>query len=268
MMAALGNNEKSLVNVLWTGGWDSTFRIIQLSSKDLVIQPYYIRDNVRESEQYELNAIHTITKDIRGSGTTLCVLNDVEIVNENDLEEDDAISEAYRLLRKRTYFGTQYDMLARFAKQCNHLELTIHEDDKALDAIEISGDIKTYVDRVKGAYQQIDPSSSSEELIRLFGNFHFPILEYSKLDMKKEAEEKGFIDLMHKTWFCHYPINDQPCGRCNPCIYTMEEGLGYRLSDKAVRRYKVQKFLAPVSKTYPYKILIRCWKLIKRVKNR
>lgn len=34
----------SINNVLWTSGWDSTFRIIQLIKEGREVQPYYIID--------------------------------------------------------------------------------------------------------------------------------------------------------------------------------------------------------------------------------
>ena len=32
------------VKVLWTGGFDSTFRVTQLSRMDVEIEPYYLSD--------------------------------------------------------------------------------------------------------------------------------------------------------------------------------------------------------------------------------
>jgi hypothetical protein len=44
------------------------------------------------------------------------------------------------------------------------------------------------------------------------------------------ADEQGWKDLMGMTWFCHKPRKDMtPCGVCNPCLYTIEEGLGWRI---------------------------------------
>lgn len=33
---------KNKVNILWTGGWDSTYRMIELSRKELDVNPIYI----------------------------------------------------------------------------------------------------------------------------------------------------------------------------------------------------------------------------------
>ncbi len=44
-------------NVLWTGGWDSTFRVLELViMKKEMVQPHYILDEDRASTQKELHA--------------------------------------------------------------------------------------------------------------------------------------------------------------------------------------------------------------------
>ena len=252
-------NEKTVVNILWTGGWDSTFRVIQLAHKDVIIQPYYLKDN-RKSDEHELKAIQSITSDIRALKSAICTINDIKTMNVIDIEKDTDITNAYQLLLKKQFFGSQYDWLARFAKQFNSLELTIHQDDKAFSLIQAHGSIKKHSDS-RGEFYKLDQLSSSPEICKVFGNFDFPILKYSKLDMKKEAEEKGFIDLMNKTWFCYRPINNQPCGQCNPCIYTIEEGLVYRFNKSAIRRYKRRKFLSPLKNNVIYKVLRSKWKI-------
>ena len=55
----MGGGNK-IVEIFWTGGFDSTFRIVQLSRCNVTIQPYYISDN-RKSEKNELKAIEQIT---------------------------------------------------------------------------------------------------------------------------------------------------------------------------------------------------------------
>jgi hypothetical protein len=80
------NNKKTVVNILWTGGWDSTFRMLQLSTKDIIIQPFYIIDDNRVSRNFELNAIRTITEDIRNLASTQCTINDIIISNVSDIE--------------------------------------------------------------------------------------------------------------------------------------------------------------------------------------
>jgi hypothetical protein len=260
------NTGRTVVNILWTGGWDSTFRIIQLSFKNVIIQPFYLKDN-RKSEQFELQAIKSITKELRELPSTKSIINEVKTTNVVDIEEDIEITGAYQQLYQKSFFGSQYDWLARFAKTLNNLELTIHQDDKAFSLIQNYGKVNKIYNQERGEYYKIDPSSSSKELLKVFGNFDFPILEYSKMDMKKEAEKNGFIHLLNKTWFCHTPFNGQPCGICNPCIYTIEEGLVYRFDKSAIKRYKRNKLISPVKKSFLFKGILRLWKFVNTKKR-
>ena len=58
--------------------------------------------------------------------------------------------------------------------------------------------------------------------------------------MRAEAQRAGLEPCMELTWFCHRPIDDEPCGVCNPCIYTIEEGLGDRVPERGRRRYRMR----------------------------
>ena len=47
---------KKTVNLLWTSGWDSTYRLVELSRMDVRVQPIYVTGMGRPSEQRELQA--------------------------------------------------------------------------------------------------------------------------------------------------------------------------------------------------------------------
>jgi len=130
-----------IINILWTGGWDSTFRIIVLAQKKCIIQPYYIRDK-RKSEKHELEAIKTITNDLRQNPTTKCIINDVITMNVTEIEVNSEITDSYENILKKDYFGSQYEWIARFAKINKNIELTIHKDDMAYKIIKKYGDVK------------------------------------------------------------------------------------------------------------------------------
>lgn len=252
-------DKKTIVNILWTGGWDSTFRVLKLSEKNIIIQPYYLKDN-RKSELHELNAIESISNDIKSNASTKCELRELITLKVSEVDEDNDITNAYKSLLAKSFFGIQYDWLGRFAKTIGSLELNIHQDDKAFSVIQSFGGIKKITD-AKGEYYVIDNERSTEDIIKIFGRYHFPILNYTKLDMQKEAERDGFIDIMNKkTWFCHAPRLDQPCGMCNPCIYTIKEGLTHRFSANALRRYKRNKITTALKRSGVVQQLRRFWK--------
>lgn len=247
------------VNILWTGGWDSTYRVLSLMNKPVSIQPYYLKGK-RKTEDRELKAIETITEDIRNHPSTKCELLDLIVVNISDVPLDDEVTRAYYNILRTDSFGSQYDWLGRFAKTIKNLEINMHKDDTANFFKKYGELIKKYDDEI-GDYYVLDQNKSSEDLLKVFGNFHYPILYVTKLEMKEWAIQSGLIEIMHKTWFCYRPVNNEPCGRCHPCNYTINEGLEYRFSESAMRRYRFNKFIKPIK---PKVYIKKAKRMIKR----
>lgn len=247
------------INIFWTGGWDSTFRILQLADKKVIIQPYYLKDN-RKSEKLELNTIKLLTEEILKLKTTKCQINKLISMKVSDIEDDTDITNAYNNIRNEfksisngQKLGTQYEWLARFSKSIDSLELGIEKGSKVIDTINMFGEFKKKNCQIIGEYFSINKVNSSKDLINVFGNYHYPLLNFSKLEMKQIAEEKGFIDLMNKTWFCHRPKKNKPCGSCNPCMQTIDFGLRYRFNNKSLFNYRIKKIKKKLKKTFSLK---------------
>lgn len=252
------------INILWTGGWDSTYRILRLIDKPIEIQPYYLKDN-RASEEIEINTIRTIINDLEEMSETRCKFLEPKFKFVSEIPPDENITQSYKNLYTKDFFGSQYDWLSRFAKNIKNLELTVHRDDTAYTVINNNGEIKLVEDEIYGKYYILNKEKSSEDLINIFGNFHFPLLDTTKLKMKKWAEENNLIHIMNKTWFCHHPINGKPCGKCNPCKYTIEEGLTYRFDEVALKRYQRRKKKEFIRNSFIYKGLKKIYKKLKGV---
>lgn len=220
------------VNLLWTGGWDSTFQLLRLLLVHRVpVTPYYLKDPTRPSTAIELDTMQRIRERLRAEHphtAELLLPTRVSSVEELDAPQD--IADAFDALRTRSFMGSQYVWLARFCRQhaITDMELCIHRDDKAHAAVE------SFVrpQQAAGGYPtwRIDQKYAGTDAYTLFGAFSFPVFEISKLEMDEEARQRGWQPLMGMTWFCHRPRKDaQPCGHCNPCLYTIEEGLGWRI---------------------------------------
>lgn len=221
-------------NILWTGGWDSTYRVLDLVlNKKKTIQPYYVLDSGRPSTEMELKTMDKIKgliSEIDQSAKEK-ILDTISIKLES-IPRNTHITNMFNAVLKNNFVGSQYDWLARYADSIgiNNLELCIHQDDKAhlaiqheVEEVSLSGD---------GYFRMKDVPSRPE--LNLFSYFHYPILEITKLDMEKVAQKNGYSHIMEETWFCHSPYKGKPCGMCNPCKYTKEEGLGRRVPDPAL----------------------------------
>jgi len=232
-------SQPPVIRVLWTGGLDSSYRMVQLSRREVWVQPYYLSDD-RRSEQQELNSIAEITRDIQDHHDTVCRILPLMTSRVEDIGPDKRITGAYRRLRRATGIGSQYDWLARFAKSIAALELCVEkaESSKALKCILKYGALRLQYDTSNDPYYVIDEDRSSDDLIRVFGPFRYPIIDKTKLDIIEAFKRLGFEQTMHKTWFCYTPIDGKPCGVCSPCKSAIEEGLRFRFTEAALERYE------------------------------
>lgn len=218
------------VHLLWTGGWDSTFQLLRLLLQyRLPVVPFYLRDPTRRSSEIELETMRRIRERIaqRDPGAAALV-QPVRVHDVTALAPDAGFAEAFAETARVWFIGSQYEWLARFCAQqdITNLELCVHRDDRAHGVV---APLAQAWSPLGYPSWRLDPARAPAAVQQLFGRFAFPLLELTKLDMAAEAQARGWKDLMGMTWFCHAPRGDEPCGRCAPCLYTIEEGLGWRI---------------------------------------
>lgn len=225
--------------VLWTSGWDSTFRIIQLVKEGRHVQPYYIIDINRDSTLVEIKRMNEIRELIsKKYPKNFEKLKNTIYIDLQQITLDKDKSESYQMLLKKSFMGSQYNWMASLSKDIEGLELCVHIDDKVYHFL--NNNIQAVDEESGGGY--IVRRDADEHIVNVFGNLKFPILDYSKLDMMDYAKEHDFFEIMERTWFCFTPINNEPCGLCNPCKYSIEEGMSFRFSKKALFRNKYSTF--------------------------
>lgn len=238
------SNGEANVRLLWTAGWDSTFRLlVALVLRRKSVQPYYLIDPERPSTPDELHAMQRITAKIAEKyPDTAGLLRSPVIARVTDLRPDRDVTDRFIRLRSRSHLGGQYDWLARFARQqgLGDLELAVHRDDRAHRFLE------PYVvldDNGGDPFHRLRDKPADPDM-RLFERFRFPVFELTKREMQRRAREAGFDEVMELTWFCHIPTADgKPCGNCAPCRYTIDEGLGRRIPLRGRLRYHRKKLV-------------------------
>ncbi|MBN2535454.1 MAG: 7-cyano-7-deazaguanine synthase [Spirochaetales bacterium] len=270
----LSEKNPPLVNILWTGGLDSSFTMVYLSKTDVIIQPYYIRDN-RKSEEKELNAIAEITADILKHPETKCKILPLKIYMSSEIEPDAEITSAFHRLRDTTNIGSQYDWLARFAKSVDGLLLNIEksENSKIHNCIKQYGRLKR-IEEGYVSYCVLDEEKSTNDLVLILKSFHLslPLLETTKPEIYEYFKKLGFKESADKTWFCLSPVNGKPCGICNPCKTAICDGMTFRFTGEALERFeenKKQRFSA-LARAFVKKVLVKLglMKTIKKILNK
>lgn len=218
------------IDLLWTSGWDSTFRLLAaLYLEDVTIRPHYIADRARRSTDIELRTMDQIRVALAAArpGSERRVLP-LKLVELSAIPPDPATATQFESLAARGPIGSQYEWIARYAiaEGLHELELSIHHDDRA--KLYLEGKVERVGAEPFPSYRLAAAHRGTD--LALFERFRFPIFDLSKLDMREIARQHGFLDILELAWFCHKPLaSGAPCGVCNPCKDAVKEGVGYRL---------------------------------------
>lgn len=216
-------------HVLWTGGWDSTFRLLDLALvRKCEVVPYYLVDGQRPSTAVELQAMTEIRRQLAkldpDAERRILPLKTAQV---HSIKPDASITNAYSELRRQGPLGTQYEWLAAFANENDLRDLELSIDKGSRPHIILADDLASFTDDGGRAYRLVD--TPSEPSLNLFRRFAFPLLEMSKVDMDRYAQARSFRQLLDLTWFCHTPRAGRPCGTCSPCYQVMQSGLTERI---------------------------------------
>lgn len=220
------------VNLLWTGGWDSSFRLLQLLLQHRrKVVPWYLVDETRASARNELLAMQRIRERLlQEYPHTRSLLEPLRRHDVAQIASDPAITAAHAALASERFLGNQYDWLARFCKQQG-----IERAELAAGYVggRIHAALRSFVTPVRDdGYDsyRVGPEYRGTPQYLLFSAFSFPLFDLDKLGTARIAAENGWLDLLDLTCFCHKPRNDgAPCGCCNPCLYAVDEGFGWRI---------------------------------------
>jgi 7-cyano-7-deazaguanine synthase in queuosine biosynthesis len=207
------------INLFWTGGWDSTFRLLKiLMNERKPVQTYYIIDPNRTSFHIEMQTMEKIRKDILKQYPFVHnYFLPTDISHLSDIEPDLTIEKAYQRANKKEHLGSQYNWLARYCKQhqINNMELCIQKQDTPDHPPRFSPYFNKDDKTEKFVYKK---SLKNEPEYLLFKYFRFPILDLTKDAIFDTAKQNDWWGIMRKTWFCHEPIWGRiPCGKCAPC---------------------------------------------------
>jgi hypothetical protein len=231
----------NVAEVLWTGGWDSTYRLLELLLvQRRAVQPRYIIDTGRPSTINEIKTIAKIRHQIVGDHPELEVLIRPLLISlASDVKQSKDLKKWHDdLSAGNSQFPIQYHWLAEYARTNNieGMELSVEKKPGGILYELLKGNVSEVRSHADSYYVvKTDPKPDS---LRLFSAFRFPVLETDKPAMQRLAVAHGFDSYLNMTWFCHRPISGRPCGTCSPCRDTADAGLAYRIPwyNRTVRR--------------------------------
>ena len=129
--------------ILWTGGWDSTFRLLQLASDSrMEIQPIYVHDAGRAGRVQEQQAMQKILAMIAKDKRFTANVHPLKVYDKDFILQnypDSDITNSWKALNAEFALGGQYEWLALLCKQLGiqaELGLVGRENDRVASLIE------------------------------------------------------------------------------------------------------------------------------------
>ena len=216
--------KEKVIWVYWTGGYDSTFVVFNFligNNCELTgaqVQPIYLRNcdarrnsSIEEETMQELSELFQRRYPNDGDRLLPTIFVDCKRVH----LDQDIVSGMWELCRTRrlTLPKSQYSYIAQAPRLFKHV---IDSGAELAPGTSISQHVRPFINQE----YMIDPESGPW-YIQIFSGVRFPVVMVTKQQMWQIATQKGFADLLLKTWTCRVPkrVGDKivPCGKCALC---------------------------------------------------
>ena len=225
---------KNVVHLLWTGGYDSTARLMQLLIIEKhPVQPIYVAaPNTdtkgifagRKNIVKEINTMKKIKKAVlaRYPHTEPYFLPTVYIIKANYTDE---IKQSLTSLHNKGYFERSHNQYGSFAAVSKYFNMTLEQGCERGEHTRLGKAVQDYVvidESKKGNDGQLLPnwqlSDIAPEDIKIFNQLRFPLIKMTKEDMLNQAKKYGYDDIMCMTTSCWYPsLLGKKCNDCDMC---------------------------------------------------
>lgn len=213
-----GDARRAPVRLLWTGGWDSSFRLLQLLLVEhRRVQPIYVLTPARRSTVQELRTMRALRAGAVARSQDPALLAPTEVHIRTQYAPSAQLRALHEAIAAEAHIGWQYLNLAAVAQARGW-----HGVELGMEAYE---DGPTALQRL--VFQDDRGGLSDHPGSALFQYWSFPLLRTTKGQMARIAEDHGFLDLLLQRWFCHDPLLGQPCGACRPCRLANHDGVRF-----------------------------------------
>lgn len=229
--------------LFWTGGFDSTFRLAELSRRPVKISPVYIvfQDRLAVTP-LELKAHERILAYLKSRPETIAQIMPVRYVTWKQIVISRAVKTAHEWVSQHFPFKIPHCdlLLAAYAEKSKGIEIGLEKyydkPGRTFIALEEAGGL--HFDE-EGIGRLQDPHNEHPQLMLMHGNYAYSIANRLEIEMWSLLQKWGYQDIVNLTQTCEHPYHDTPCGCCTNCWVKIHSAMGWYLGEKALKRYQL-----------------------------
>ena len=258
-------------NLFWTGGFDSTYRLLQLISDQKVksIDLYFLALNIDNIEDTSLkrrsikNEVIAINKILKSVDTTKIktlniygphrnlieykfILDDFKFINfiiKDEIIYNNDLINAYSKLYDLEIVPREKSQYGAITQLINELNI------EAEVCVEKDGGIFQQISKHVDIRGRILKDCKVPEIQYVFGNYQMPLFWIEKKNMLEEASIRNWTSILAETWSCWYPVDNKQCGKCFAC--QRRPFLSITTSDDETNSQKIDK-LYSINSTFNF----------------
>lgn len=229
--------------IFWTGGFDSTFRLLQLINDNSIneLEIFYISlfiDNTHQAnnqiESYVFAGRRSIEQELK---TMSSILSMIEV---SKISKFTIIGKSDTLLLCNLIFNFHFmNYISKekieYTDKTERLYLELYKQNivlrpvcqwgaitQILEELDIEADIciekgGNFWEKLSSKVQNGKVNFNDDSTLKVFSRYHLPILELTKEEMLETAIKNDWYEILKNTWSCWYPDNGRPCEECFAC---------------------------------------------------
>lgn len=241
------------IAVFWTGGWDSTTRVVDLVVHyGCPVQPIYVIDRSRRSWSIEVERMERIRDHLSTKYPERAhLLLPTNFIDRSELETSDLVNHPYLKLASKTGTSTQYAYLSKVSEITGYpkIEVAIHSEDDASTYEVLRERVKEVRLECGATTYEMDPwepSTQMEHAMKVFETYRLPYMFTHPDKLASMTADHGLNSLLSLTFTCRIPLRGEPCGVCETCRYAIRSGKTDHFPSSALLRYRFSPILTPV----------------------
>ena len=207
--------------IFWSGGYSSTFRLIQLLLlEEKSVQTIYINLDNEEKNRLEIEHMKEI-RELLCKNYPIVKNRFPPTMYVSKIKRNPELKKQFDNLHTKYGFfefdssKDKFELMARYSYYHDYpIEICIDKDEYHLNNA-----IKKFLEKKsKFTSKKLDTLPIHYIDLNIFKNCRFPLVDFTKEEMKNTTIRNNFYYIIKKSWTCTNSKNNLACNECPNCL--------------------------------------------------